>query len=70
MINYPVIGQVERKNGDKIPLIDIPMISDERWQELAKEKAVDNYIRENGTQPESTEDACRWQREWIRNMID
>lgn len=68
MINYPVIGEVERENGDMVPILDIPMMSDARWQESARENAVHNYIRENGTQPESTEAACKWQREWLRNM--
>lgn len=29
-MEFPVIGQVERKNGDMVPLIEINMMSDER----------------------------------------
>ena len=40
-------------------------MSDERWQELAIENAVHNYIRENGREPESIEQALQWHRSWI-----
>lgn len=65
-MNYEVIGQVERKNGDKVPLLDIPMMSDERWNELAEQQAIKNYIRENGKEPENAEVAFKWQREWVK----
>lgn len=64
-MNYPVIGQVEMKCGQIVPLIDIPLMSDEKWQQLAGEQAVHNYIRENGREPENVEAAFKWQREWI-----
>lgn len=66
---YDVIGQVRSGNGRKVSLLDIPMMSDERWQELAAEHAVENYIRENGHEPESVEVAFAWQREWVSNWI-
>lgn len=61
-MNYMVIGQVKSKSGGIYPVIDIPMMSDEHWQELAKEHAVHNYIKENGHEPASVEIACTWQR--------
>lgn len=33
--DYPVIGQVETAAGT-FPLLDIPMMSDERWNQLAR----------------------------------
>lgn len=30
-MNYPVIGQAEMKSGQVVPLLDIPMMSDEKW---------------------------------------
>lgn len=33
---YPVIGQVKTSVG-VFPLVDVPMMSDERWQQLALE---------------------------------
>ena len=29
---YPVIGLVERENGDTVPVLEITMLSDERWK--------------------------------------
>lgn len=65
-MNYKMIGQVEMKNGNKVPLLDIPMMSDERWNELAEQHAIENYIRENGKEPENAEAAFKWQREWVK----
>ena len=36
--DYPVIGQIKTSAG-AFPLLDLPQISDERWQQLAKESA-------------------------------
>lgn len=69
-MNYEVIGQVEMKNGNKVPLLDIPMMSDERWNELAERQAIKNYIRENGKEPESVEAAFKWQHQWVRRLIE
>ncbi len=34
-INYPVIGKVKSETlGKEIPILDIPMMSDEKWREL------------------------------------
>ena len=34
-IDYPIIGEVtSKKTGETYPLLDIPMMSDERWKEL------------------------------------
>ena len=49
--------------GIELPIINIPMMSDEKWQELARENAVTNYRRITGTDPESVKVAVKWQRE-------
>lgn len=67
-MKYTVIGKVEMKNGMEVPLLDIPMMSDERWNELAGQQAVKHYIRENGEEPGSVESALKWQREWIKSL--
>lgn len=64
ILGYPVIGQV-RTTAGLFPLVDIPIMNDERWKELARENAVRNYTREHGHDPESVEAAVIWQREWI-----
>jgi len=37
-LNYPVVDHVEALNGDVVPLLDIPMMSDEKWATCAKEQ--------------------------------
>lgn len=63
-----VIGAVESKIAGQVPLFDIKWMSDERWQQLARENAVSNYVRENGREPESVEHAVAWQHDWINSM--
>lgn len=64
--NCEVIGTVHsQKLGSDVPLLGIAWMSDEEWQRIAAEGAVENYIRENGHEPESLEEAFRWQREWL-----
>lgn len=62
-LDYPVVGEIKISETVTLPLIDIPMMSDEQWQQLARENAVHNYIREHGHEPESEAAACLWQRE-------
>ncbi len=62
-MNYPVIGQVKMRSGDAVLLLDIPMMSDEEWQQLARESAMQNYIREHGHEPADPEEAYKWQHE-------
>lgn len=45
-----------------IPVKDIPTLSDDRWQQMARENAVHNFIRENGREPGSVDEAVQWQR--------
>ena len=52
-------------NMVQIPVYDIPMMSDERWQELATENAVHKFRKINGREPESVEEAVEWQRERV-----
>mgnify|MGYP003273417965 CR=1 FL=1 len=65
ILGYPVIGTVNTKEFGPLPLVDMPMMSDDRWQRLANEQVVKNYTREHGHAPESLEAAYAWQEEWI-----
>lgn len=47
-------------------VLEIPQMSDERWQELARKNAVRNYTRENGREPESVAQEVAWQRERVK----
>lgn len=38
-LNYPVIGSIySEKLHREVPILDIPMMSDERWDELARQQ--------------------------------
>ena len=47
----------------EVPLVDIPMMSDEQWVPIARENAMQNYIGEHGHEPMDPERAYKWQRE-------
>ena len=65
---YETVGTV--KIGEKeIQVLDIKLMSDERWNELAIENAIENYTKEFGYAPESPETACKWQRERVQNIL-
>ena len=49
-------------------VLEIPQMSDERWQELVRKNAVRNYTRENGRKPESVAQAVIWQRERVKRV--
>ena len=63
---YPVIGTAKMKNGQEVPLVDIPMMSDETWNHLARRQAVKHFIRVNGKAPENAAQALQWQREYLQ----
>ena len=66
--NYEVIGTVySRRLGADVPLLGIAWMSDEEWQRIAEEGAVENYIREYGHEPGNLEEAFRWEREWLNS---
>ncbi len=64
-----VISSPEILNGMAIPLIDMPMMSDERWQELAIESAVKHYIQRHGFPPVDKETAIREERRIINEFL-
>ena len=67
-MTLPIIGQVERKNGDMVPLVGIKMMSDERWQQLAAESAVKHFREWYGREPESLQEAFEGQRAYIEKF--
>lgn len=62
---YAQIGKIKTLTGE-LPVLEVPQMSDERWQELARENAVRNYTRENGREPENVAQAVAWQRERVK----
>lgn len=52
-----------------LPVLEVPQMTDERWQELARENAESNYRKEHGRDPESVEQAVAWQNNRIRLAV-
>lgn len=65
---FPVIGQVERILGEKVPLIEINMMSDERWRQLTEESAVKHFREWHGREPKSLQEAFEGQRAVIEML--
>lgn len=59
---YGVKGNVKISDVE-LPVIGIPMMDDEQWQQLARENAVSNYRKVNGKEPNNVYEAVQWQRE-------
>lgn len=64
-LEHPISNYMNTRLWGPIPVVDIPMMSDERWNELALQYAVKNYTREFGCPPKNPEEACQWQREQV-----
>ena len=41
--SYPITGYVKMKTGEIVPLVDIPMMSDEDWNKRAEELAREHF---------------------------
>lgn len=54
-IDYPVIGMVEDKRFGKLPLVDIPMMSDYKWHVKCLESRLENpeIYRQSGEDVEA-----------------
>lgn len=69
-VEYPIIDYVVSEIVPRpVPLLDIPMMSDERWNELAEQNAVHNYTKEYGRPPETVQEAVKWQRERVDALV-
>ena len=66
---YPVTGYVTAPQIGTVPLVDLPMMSDEEWNRTARENAVHNYTRKFGHPPENVEEAVEWQRKYAAEAI-
>lgn len=60
MMNYPVTGYIETE-GAKIPLLDVPQISDDRWMQEARFNAESRFWDAHGFAPRDTDQALQWQ---------
>lgn len=68
--SYRVTGYVRSDTVPKpVSVLDIHLMSDERWHELSRKNAVENYTREFGRAPESVELAIEWQQERANRLL-
>lgn len=65
---YETIGNIKLGKLE-LPILNIILMDDERYQKMAIENAIDNYTKEFGYAPESKEVACKWQREKVRRLL-
>lgn len=54
----------------EFPLVNIPMMSDEKWQKLAIENAIHNFTIVNGRKPVNVDEAVKWKRALIADIED
>lgn len=46
--SYPIIKNIEIMPKVVVPLLDIPMMSDEKWNELAAKNRAERMTRKGG----------------------
>lgn len=61
---FPVTGYVWSPVHGNVPLVNLPQVSDERWNKLAEQNAVKNYTQELGHPPRTVKEAVEWQEKW------
>lgn len=61
-MSFPIIGQMEIGSGCTVPLVEMNMMSDERWKQLTEESAVNHFREWYGREPESLQEAFEGQR--------
>ncbi len=69
MSKYKTIGTYKMNNGVELPLLDIPMMSDERWEELSIQNARHNFRKRFGRDALTDQEAIEAQREFINRVM-
>ena len=54
---FNVIGEVKSKTGQTVPMLDIPMMSDEKWSRLCVESARKHFVEAFGREAISDREA-------------
>lgn len=67
-MSFPIIGQTERKSGEKTPLIEINMMTNERLQQITEELAVKHFYDWYGREPETIQEAFEGQRIFLEKL--
>lgn len=67
---YGTLGVAKAPGSEiEVPIINLPMMSDDQWQQLARENAVRNYLKEFGRKPDSVAVAVQWQHERMKGCV-
>lgn len=66
---YSVSGYI-KTGGVVLPVLDIPQMSDNEWNQRAREQAARQYQEETGQEPESIDQAVSWLRDKIAGMTE
>lgn len=56
---FPVVGTCRSEKFGVLPLVDIPQMSDEEWNAMARRSFLRKYEQEHGPQSGFPEDAYR-----------
>ena len=69
--DYPITGYIKdfSSHDEMIPIVGLTMMSDQRWYELTKQNAVENYTKIWGRPPDNVEEAVAWQRDLCEKTI-
>lgn len=66
---YSEIGYI-KTGGVVLPVLDIPQMSDNEWNQRAREQAARQYQEETGQEPKSIDQAVSWLRDKIAGMAE
>ena len=66
---YRVSGYIKAE-GVVLPVLDIPQMSDNEWNQRAREQAARQYQEETGQEPENIDQAVSWLRDKIAGMTE
>lgn len=66
---YRVSGYIKTE-GVVLPVLDIPQMSDNEWNQRAREQAARQYQEETEQEPESIDQAVSWLRDKIAGMTE
>lgn len=68
---YPILDIVKTKDGREVPLVDIPMMSDFKWQLTSLEDRLADSVKYVETLDENVEDTVTKLFHWIvENLKD
>ena len=69
IFKYPIIGYQKVGKNKYIPIIGIPIMSDEEWQKECKRQAVKSYLKHFRKPPDNINVALDWQQQKIADML-